>query len=233
MRAIPEAMRGTHPEVRLRPNETEGTLGRSDRLVVRVRAPFTLLPGWLSKAVLPLFAVVLYLAMPEGEARAAPDLGQAVVATAVEDVLDVDTQCLVELFAFDGVAAQLGSHLNHDGSGRHSNACAGLRGIGFAFLGLAALVVIALGRMRHATEQQRLELARKLVEQGIEPPAELLGSAIRNDLRKGVVLLSAGVGLLIAAMVMGDHRLAPGGLIPGFIGLGYLVSYSIAKRSRG
>jgi hypothetical protein len=198
-----------------------------------VRAPFTLLPRWIFRAVAPLLAVLLYVALPAGEAHALPDLDPAAVTTAVGDVLDVDAQCLVELFTLDGVASQLGLHPGHGTSGHHSSACSSLRGIGFAFLGLAALVVIALGRMRHATEQQRLELARKLVEQGIEPPSELLGSAIRNDLRKGIVLVSAGLGLLVAAMVTGDHRLAPGGLIPGFIGLGYLVSYSIAKRGRG
>jgi len=198
-----------------------------------VRAPFTLLPGWFSRAFLPLLAVLLYFAVPVREAHALPDLGPSVVRSAVDDVLDVDAQCLVELFAFDGVVSQLGLLPGHGSSDQQSGTCSGLRGMGFAFLGLAALVVIALGRMRHATEQQRLELARKLVEQGIEPPPELLGSAIRNDLRKGVVLVSAGLGLLVAALVTQDHRLAPGGLIPGFIGLGYLVSYTIAKRSRG
>lgn len=200
--------------------------------MVRVRAPFTLLPSWVSRAFLPLMAVLLYFAVPVGEAHALPDLGRAVVSSTVDDVLDVNAQCLVELFSFDGVVSQLGLHPGH-GNLEQPGVCSGLRGMGFAFLGLAALVVIALGRMRHATEQQRLELARKLVEQGIEPPAELLGSAIRNDLRKGIVLLSAGVGLLVAAIVTQDHRLAPGGLIPGFIGLGYLVSYTIARRSRG
>lgn len=106
--------------------------------------------------------------------------------------------------------------------------CHDLRGVGFAFLGLAAVVVIALGRMRLATEQRRLELARKLIEKGFEPPDGLFSAPVRRDLRKGVVLVFAGLGLVVAGMMLGDRGMAAGGLIPAFIGIGYLVSYRLA-----
>lgn len=106
--------------------------------------------------------------------------------------------------------------------------CTDLRGVGFAFLGLAAVVVIAVGRMRLATEQRRLELARTLIEKGFEPPDGLLAAPARRDLRKGVVLVFAGLGLVVAGMMLGDRGMAAGGLIPAFIGLGYLVSYRLA-----
>lgn len=106
--------------------------------------------------------------------------------------------------------------------------CTDLRGVGFAFLGLAALVVIAVGRMRLATEQRRLEVARTLIERGFEPPEGLLAAPVRRDLRKGVVLVFAGLGLVVAGMMLGDRGMAAGGLIPAFIGIGYLVSYRLA-----
>lgn len=106
--------------------------------------------------------------------------------------------------------------------------CNDLRGVGFAFLGLAALVVIAVGRMRLTTEQRRLDLARRLIEKGFEPPDGLLTAPARRDLRKGVVLVFAGLGLVISGMMLGDRGMAAGGLIPAFIGIGYLVSHRLA-----
>jgi hypothetical protein len=106
--------------------------------------------------------------------------------------------------------------------------CHDLRGVGFAFLGLVAVVMIALGRMRLATEQRRLEVARRLIENGFEPPDGLFTAPARRDLRKGVVLIFAGLGLVVAGMMLGDRGMAAGGLIPAFIGIGYLVSHRLA-----
>lgn len=112
----------------------------------------------------------------------------------------------------------------------HGNAveCHDLRGVGFAFLGLAAVVVIAVGRMRLATEQRRLDVARRLIERGMELPQGLLTAPARRDLRKGIVLVFAGLGLVVAGMMLGDRGMAAGGLIPAFIGIGYLVSHRLA-----
>jgi hypothetical protein len=116
-------------------------------------------------------------------------------------------------------------------SGGEAEACGSLRGVAFAVLGLAAIVMIAIGRMRMATEHKRLEVARRLVEQGIDPPAALLMGPARNDMRRGVVLMFAGVGMFVAGVV-GDHRaLMAAGLVPEFVGIGYLLSYWLAARS--
>ena len=112
--------------------------------------------------------------------------------------------------------------------GGGSVGCPRLHGLGFTFLGLMAVVVIALGRMRLQTEQRRLEVVRRLVEQGLTPPRPLLEGPARKDRRKGVVLVFAGAGLLAAGFVLGDRGLAAAGLIPAFIGLGYLASYRLA-----
>ncbi len=115
----------------------------------------------------------------------------------------------------------------------HEQACPAFRGIGFAFLLVAALVVLGVARMRSRVEQRRLDLARTLLEQGREPPSDLLRGSHAGDLRKGIVLLFAGLGVVLTAVVMSNHGLMSGGLIPGFIGLGYLVSYRIGGGSRG
>ena len=108
--------------------------------------------------------------------------------------------------------------------------CRGFGAFDLAFLAVVTLIVISAVRFRHATTQRRLDLAQRMLEKGMEPPAELLGPQRGNDLRRGVVLVFTGVGLLVASLVGGSGQLSPAGLIPGFIGLGYLVSHRFAIR---
>ncbi|MBL4687970.1 MAG: hypothetical protein JKY37_25490 [Nannocystaceae bacterium] len=107
-------------------------------------------------------------------------------------------------------------------------ACASVQGIGFAVLGVSALLVIAIGRMRMVSERRRLDLARHLIERGLAPPAGLVVAPARRDLRRGVVALCTGIGVCAAGLVLGDRGLGAGGLIPAFIGVGYLLSYRLA-----
>lgn len=106
-----------------------------------------------------------------------------------------------------------------------------------AFLALLVIGVIAVVRIRQRSEQNRLDLARQYIERGMEPPPTLFPSAAGNDLRRGIVLMFSGVGLLVASLVAsgwsaGVQGLGSAGLIPGFIGLGYLVSYACAMRGK-
>ncbi|MFO7564463.1 MAG: DUF6249 domain-containing protein [Enhygromyxa sp.] len=111
-----------------------------------------------------------------------------------------------------------------------ASACGGFRAFDLAFLAVVALIVISAIRFRHATTRRRLELARKMVEKGIEPPPELVGAQTGSDLRRGLVLVFTGVGLLLASLLGGGKDLSPAGLIPGFIGVGYLISHRFAVR---
>jgi hypothetical protein len=113
-----------------------------------------------------------------------------------------------------------------------SSAHGGFRTFDLAFLAVVALIVISAIRFRHATTRQRLDLARKMVEKGIEPPPELTGAQSGSDLRRGLVLVCTGVGLLLASLLGGGNDLSPAGLIPGFIGVGYLISHRFAVRGR-
>lgn len=108
-------------------------------------------------------------------------------------------------------------------------------GSGMAHLGslavLALLVIVAL-RFRHAATRQRLELARTMVAQGMEPPSELFSSERRNDLRRGLVLVAAGAGLICYGLWTHPDAPSAAGLIPGFIGIGYLLSHRFAGQGR-
>lgn len=101
------------------------------------------------------------------------------------------------------------------------------------FASVVAIVMGVVG-VRHQTARRRLDLARVMVERGMEPPVDLLGQRVDRyvDLRRGVVLCFLGVGIVFA----GAFSRAPEGmlgLIPGFIGLGYLVSYYLMTKGRG
>jgi len=101
---------------------------------------------------------------------------------------------------------------------------------------LIMIVVIAVVRVRHGTERRRLDLARTYIEQGMQPPTQLFPSAARTDLRKGIVLVALGLGVMVASFVGAASSaevgaMAPVGFIPLFVGLGYLVSFTVAKLS--
>ncbi len=181
--------------------------------------PWTAITGWL-----PVLALVFGLFGVVPQAHAAPSLVMDAWNHTFE-VIEFGLGCADRVQAAGAwVEIQVGAQPPPTGS---------VRGMGVVALALVALVVIALGRMRLSAEQRRLELARRLLEQGIEPPAELLSAPARNDLRRGLVLGFAGLGLVVAGMVLGDRGLAAGGLVPAFIGGGYLVSFRMAVGGRG
>jgi len=98
----------------------------------------------------------------------------------------------------------------------------------FGALALLCGVVIAAVRMRTRADGQRMDLARRYLEQGREPPLALFSSAAEGDLRRGVILAAAGLGVLVAGALTG--RGGEIGLVPGFVGLGYLVSFGLSRR---
>jgi hypothetical protein len=97
-----------------------------------------------------------------------------------------------------------------------------------AFLALLVIAVIAVVRIRQRGEEGRYELARRYLEKGMNPPHELFPSSAQRDLRRGIVLVFSGLGLLGASVSMPGF--GPMGLIPGFIGLGYLASYAASRK---
>lgn len=107
-------------------------------------------------------------------------------------------------------------------------ACASLRGLGLAILGLSALVIIALFRMRIGAEHRRLDIVLRLVERGLPIPEGLMVAPVHRDLRRGVVLLCTGAGIACAGLLLGERGLGAAGAIPAFIGVGYLVAVKLS-----
>ena len=184
------------------------------------------MPTSRSNLLLPIVGAIAGFLFGEPIAHAAPTLQSDLPSLVLErtwDIVEIGVSCVDQLEAASSwVALQVGGD---------PASCNSMRGFGVAFLALAAVVVIALGRMRLSAEHKRLDLARRLIEQGLEPPAGLLSAPARADLRRGLVLGFAGLGLVVAGWLLGDRGLSAGGLVPAFIGAGYLASFRLARRS--
>lgn len=202
-------------------------------------------PSWVARfasfaQVLPLAMAVLAfglvgapLAHAYGDGAATPSLTTELLSLASESVGQL---LCAERWTESWTHIELMQSVQWSGFGTETIQAGGpSRGIpllGLGLLGLAAVVVLALGRMRLANEHKRLDVAQRLIEQGMDPPATLLANPARNDLRKGIVLLFAGGGILAAGLLTADRGMAAGALVPEFIGAGYLVSYWLAARAQ-
>ncbi|HEY5658061.1 MAG TPA: DUF6249 domain-containing protein [Myxococcota bacterium] len=96
-------------------------------------------------------------------------------------------------------------------------------------LGMIATLV-----MRYRKHGQLQETLRLMIEKGVEIPTELIAppASRYGDLRRGIVLLSAGIALSIFIGLEdgfggGDWAV---GLVPAFIGAGYLLIWRLSQR---
>ncbi|MCK9385676.1 MAG: DUF6249 domain-containing protein [Nevskia sp.] len=107
-------------------------------------------------------------------------------------------------------------------------------------LGLTAIVlifgtpiIIVLSVLRHRSRKQRLtnEIILKLAESGQPIPPQLFIEPItpNSDLRRGVILLGVGLGLIGFFFFGHDHDGIGIGFIPLMIGLGYLLSWKLEQ----
>ena len=97
------------------------------------------------------------------------------------------------------------------------------------------LTVVLLGQV-FATRRERIrqDTLRAMVEKGMEIPPGLVGARARrsSDLRNGLVLVGAGLGLsLTFALVRLNGQSGSGlwsiGLVPMLMGAGYLVAWRV------
>lgn len=102
---------------------------------------------------------------------------------------------------------------------------------------LGAVAVTLYFRTRR--EHERHETLRKMVEKGMEIPPTLLsppaGGEPASDLRRGLVLVGLGIGLMVLLLTLGEpdaRRAWAVGLIPALMGGAYLVTWRLRLRER-
>ncbi|MEY2489117.1 MAG: hypothetical protein QOC70_1059 [Verrucomicrobiota bacterium] len=112
-------------------------------------------------------------------------------------------------------------------------------GIVFTTLfGAPVMVVAAIMFFSYLKSRSLHRTVRAMVEKGQEVPAALFAAPpvirARSDLRRGVVLLMVGLGLMIFFGAVNDWEGGSWslGVIPFVIGLGYLLVWKLEGRSR-
>jgi hypothetical protein len=102
-----------------------------------------------------------------------------------------------------------------------------------SFGAIVAAIAVALW-FRSRSEKVRHETMRLMIEKGLAVPPGLLATQKRtfSDLRRGTVLLAAGVGLGVALLLAGQEDVAGFALIPALVGIGYLVVSRLERKAR-
>ena len=103
---------------------------------------------------------------------------------------------------------------------------------------MSAPVVIVYFVLRHRRDvtAMKLKSAAEFMQSGASVPFELLldkpKAAGYGDLRLGMVLTCIGIGAVLFAFTLKEHRLWGLGLLPLFAGLGYLITWTLSRRTR-
>jgi len=175
---------------------------------------------------------------PSAEPTAAPTTPSATApSTAVEQLTQLPPEILDKIDP-DSIVEIL---LAAEGRGMVDAATGGAgvtwvaQAVPIAFFATVLLVVVATLVFRHRRNAQVQETLRLMVEKGAEIPPELLTrpQSQHGDLRRGLVLVAAGSSLAIMiGLINGfeDGSWAVG-LVPTFIGVGYLIVWRYSQRA--
>jgi O-antigen ligase len=103
----------------------------------------------------------------------------------------------------------------------------------FCFLFLKVLRMVLQHRANRDAAQ--IQVLMKLADQGAPIPVELIalyaGEKLQNDMRRGIVLICFGLGLILCLFSLGSASTWGLGLIPVFTGVGYLLSAKLAQKA--
>jgi len=110
-----------------------------------------------------------------------------------------------------------------------------MQAVPIAFFATILLVVVATLAFRQRRNAEVHETLRLMVEKGAEIPPELLTrpQLQHGDLRRGLVLVAAGSSLAIMIGLINGFEDGSWaiGLVPTFIGVGYLIVWRYSQRA--
>ena len=139
----------------------------------------------------------------------------------------------------DHGTTHIGRHHNGNGDDEDMGALMAIPIIGIIFttlFGAPVLVVAAVMFFSYLKSRSLHRTVRTMVEKGQEVPAALFAPPpvvrARSDLRRGVILLMVGIGLMTFLGAVSDWEGGAWslGVIPFVIGLGYLLVWKLEGR---
>jgi hypothetical protein len=108
-------------------------------------------------------------------------------------------------------------------------------GVPVAFFVFLTIIVVANLYSGYRKDRSKQETLRLMVEKGAQIPVELIQPPPKrtNDLRRGLLLLTAGLGLVLFLAILNQSpRLWSVGLVPVLLGTGYLAAWRIESSTR-
>jgi hypothetical protein len=181
-------------------------------------------------AIAMLCTVVCFPAFAQEEEQTAPAAAaQALTDLAPEILEKLDQESIVEIL-LAREAGEITDTVYEDSAMQHVEIV-----VPVAFFLTILLVVISTLALRYRRHAQTQETLRLMIEKGTEIPPELLTPPMSqySDLRRGLILLGAGLSLsILIALIQGFGSGSWAvGLIPAFIGAGYLIVWRYSQRT--
>jgi hypothetical protein len=111
--------------------------------------------------------------------------------------------------------------------------------LGAFVVSIPVLIVILVLVFSYRKRRQRMELITKFIESGQAVPRELLadysvlesgGSDEESNMKRGILLMGVGIGILIALGVLAGWEIGAIGLIPFFIGLARFIIWKLENK---
>ncbi|MBL6750853.1 MAG: hypothetical protein ISP90_10045 [Nevskia sp.] len=97
-------------------------------------------------------------------------------------------------------------------------------------------IVIVLAMLRQRTTRQKLinDVVLKLADKGHPIPPELFAQAVRerSDLRRSVLWMAAGAGIVLYGLCSWDTDVMGVGFIPLMIGVGFFVAARLEQKQK-
>jgi hypothetical protein len=163
------------------------------------------------------------------EPTAPSTAAQQLTALPPEILEKLDPDSIAEIL----LARETGGYFGGEGEGPGVPAVAIV--IPLAFFLTILLVVISPLILRYRRHAQVHETLRLMIEKGAKIPPELLAPPVAEygDLRRGLILIGAGSSLSIAIGLINGFESGSWavGIIPAFIGAGYLIVWRYSQRA--
>lgn len=98
---------------------------------------------------------------------------------------------------------------------------------------LAVVIIYIVSRSKKEESKRRYDLYTKSLEMGQTVPEHFFDEPKKanpvSDLKKGVLWLAVGLAILISFLLMGQRHALIVGIVPAFIGAGYLLVHFLDK----